>query len=358
MGKEKGKKVRIKDIAERAGVSTGTVDRVLHKRGEVNDATRAKIMLIVDELGYTPNIIARSLASKKTARLVVLFPDPKDNNPYWELPFKGISKGIKELKDYNVEVEAITFTASDENSFVEVSKAVLASNPDGVVFNPVHRDSSLAFIHSLEELSIPYIFFDINIKDANCLSYFGQDAFKSGVAAARLMHNSVSENSKILVVNLANNKLVPHHLKTREEGFFSFFNSLAPKQQRELISVKVDLLDLNEPGQTLTQVFKQHKNIEGIFAPNSRVFKVADFLRSTNNHKKLLIGYDIIEQNAASLDDEVIDYLICQKPEEQAYKAIMAMFSFIVTGVIPDSVNYSPIDVIFKENIHFYRTFK
>ena len=66
------KNTRIKDIALKAGVSIGTVDRVLHKRGEVSDGTKVKIQKIIDELDYRPNLLASSLASKKSVLIACL----------------------------------------------------------------------------------------------------------------------------------------------------------------------------------------------------------------------------------------------------------------------------------------------
>ena len=67
------RRVTIKDIAAMAGVSIGTVDRVLHNRGEVNQATHERVMSFVDELGYTPNLLAKSLALKKVLPLQFLY---------------------------------------------------------------------------------------------------------------------------------------------------------------------------------------------------------------------------------------------------------------------------------------------
>ena len=50
---EKKKKIRIKDIAQLANVSVGTVDRVLHNRGNVNEEKWEKVMKIINELSYT-----------------------------------------------------------------------------------------------------------------------------------------------------------------------------------------------------------------------------------------------------------------------------------------------------------------
>ena len=61
-------KIRIKDIARLANVSTGTVDRVLHNRGEVSAKSREKVEKVLKEINYQPNIYASALASKKSVR--------------------------------------------------------------------------------------------------------------------------------------------------------------------------------------------------------------------------------------------------------------------------------------------------
>ena len=51
-------KIRIKDIAERAGVSVGTVDRIIHNRPNVSAAARAKVEKVLEEINYQPNMYA------------------------------------------------------------------------------------------------------------------------------------------------------------------------------------------------------------------------------------------------------------------------------------------------------------
>lgn len=55
-------KIRIKDIAERAGVSVGTVDRVLHERPNVSKTAREKVEKALKEMNYQPNMYASALA--------------------------------------------------------------------------------------------------------------------------------------------------------------------------------------------------------------------------------------------------------------------------------------------------------
>src|SRR5512135_3080956 len=110
-------RVTIKDIAAMAGVSIGTVDPVLHNRGEVNQATHERVMSYVDELGYTPNLLAKSLALKKSFTIAVLVPDAGVNNPYWKKPLAGFKSASEELHDFNTKIIVLNYDAGEEKSF-------------------------------------------------------------------------------------------------------------------------------------------------------------------------------------------------------------------------------------------------
>jgi len=85
------KKYTIKDIAELAGVSKGTVDRVLHQRGKVSDKAQESVEKILKEIDYQPNPIARNLKNNKVYRICVLLPDPKED-AYWAPAVKNQKK--------------------------------------------------------------------------------------------------------------------------------------------------------------------------------------------------------------------------------------------------------------------------
>ena len=74
-----------------AGVSAGTVDRVMHNRGEVSEASRAKVQKILDEINYQPNMFAIGLAAKKKYSIYCLIPYYKEND-YWYSVAEGIKK--------------------------------------------------------------------------------------------------------------------------------------------------------------------------------------------------------------------------------------------------------------------------
>jgi DNA-binding LacI/PurR family transcriptional regulator len=65
-------KITIHDVARQAGVSTKTVSRVLNQQGEISSETRARVQAVIDALGYRPNILARSLVSRRSGMLGVV----------------------------------------------------------------------------------------------------------------------------------------------------------------------------------------------------------------------------------------------------------------------------------------------
>lgn len=71
---DKTKNVRISDIARMAGVSVGTVDRILHNRGKVSKTAQEKVNRVLQEVEYRPNLMARSLALKKQFNIAALIP--------------------------------------------------------------------------------------------------------------------------------------------------------------------------------------------------------------------------------------------------------------------------------------------
>lgn len=83
--------VRIKDIAIKTSVSTGTVDRVIHNRGSVSKKVKENVLRILNEMNYEPNLMGRTLGSHKVYNPGALILDPKSDS-FWEAPKAGIEK--------------------------------------------------------------------------------------------------------------------------------------------------------------------------------------------------------------------------------------------------------------------------
>ncbi len=346
-------KIRIKDIAEKIGVSRGTIDRVLHNRSDVKSDTRKKVLAAIKELGYTPNLLAKSLSSKKNVNIAVIIPEITKENPYWNKLHTGIQKAGEEIKDYNVYINCFTYQANNKTSYTESIEKALLSQPDGVVLHPIFEEEAFAFTTEMDLKNIPYVYIDIDLQKGNNLAYFGQNAWQSGFLAAKLLSLSIPSESHVLILKLSNSKGISYHLEKREAGFLSYLEK-HPQLNISVESFHIDLQVKNELSNTLNTAFENHSNLTGIFVAGSLVFNVAEYLKMQNINTVKLIGYDLIEANIKELKQGHIEILLSQKPVEQGYKSVIALFKNLVSKEDVDQINFSPIDIIVKENLAFY----
>jgi LacI family transcriptional regulator len=344
----------VKEIARRANVSTGTVDRVINNRTGVSKTTKNKILAIMKDLDYQPNILARRLASKKVLRFASLIPAVSTETEYWAAPIKGIEMAEAEIKQFGIVIDKYFYDQNDKQSFVKQTKNILKTAVDGILVAPIFIEESLAFSKLCNLKKIPQVFINSDIPNESRLSYIGPDLFQSGHLSAHMVNYLVRKGDKILIVNISKEIDSYHHLMRKEEGFRAYFKD----HKKKVRIIKTDITpdtDYASVSKKLTEVLSEHTNVKAIFVTNSRVFSVAQFLEKTNQEDIFLVGYDFLPQSIEYLKKEVIDFLICQKPQEQAYKGVMALYQNVVLNAEIEAVQYMPIDIITKENYKSYR---
>jgi Transcriptional regulators len=347
------KKARLKDIASLSGVSIGTVDRVLHDRGEVAEKTRDKVLKIARELNYTPNLMAQVLKSKKPYNLVSLLPGPTEENTFWVKHPLGMMKAMAELDPFPVNLTQINFDLLSEIDFVKNTKLVLKLQPDGVILAPIFQTESIAFCSSLVKQKIPFVFVDGYIQETDFLAYTGENVFQSGKVAGQLTEMITSHGKDLLIINITRNLQNVHHLNNRTKGFLSFFSNNGNK-----FGEKINL-NISDPGREnvkreLDKVFEKHPNIGSIFVSGSKSYKIADYIKDQDIRSVNIIGYDLLDRNIGHLKSGTIKFLIGQRPEEQTYKGVKKLFDYLSINKIPEKMEYLPIDVVTSENVDFF----
>ena len=92
---ESNNSATMEQVAKLAGVSIGTVDRVVHNRSGVSEKTKRKVYEVIEQIGYKTNIYASILSRRKSYRIIAVIPYFQIGS-YWELVYKVISKATKE----------------------------------------------------------------------------------------------------------------------------------------------------------------------------------------------------------------------------------------------------------------------
>jgi LacI family transcriptional regulator len=349
-------KVRIKDIAEIANVSVGTVDRVIHKRGEVSARTRERIERLLEEFNYKPDIAARSLALKREIHLAVMMPKVPDGHSFWEMPRQGIEQAIENLGHTQLFLHHFYFDQEDPVGFVDMVADFPFGLVEGLLFAPVFKEESQAFLERCASEQLPVVLFNSFVAASSVKSFVGQDARRSGCVAARLMSYGLPAGGDLAIINMSARKDNYSHIVEREKGFRSFFANLDWYRGR-LIGTDLNGAHEGQLGKKLEELFSAH-DIGGLFVTNSRVHEVAAKLEEGRHTGIRLVGYDLLHENVRYLKKGLIDFLISQKPEEQAFRGLNSLYNMVLFNRGADAKQWLPIDIITRENLPYYQTKK
>ncbi len=347
------KNVRIKDIAQLSGVSVGTVDRVLHNRGRVSEDALKKVLTVLEQIDYKPNLIARTLGSNKVYRIAVLVPDPRQD-PYWAASKAGIDEAEMEWHRYGVHVVPYFFNLYDKNSFREVAERVTQNPPDGLLIAPIFYHETLPYFKRFHSLGIPYVLVNTNIEQAGSLSFIGQNLYESGRLGGELMHLSQHGASGVLAVLHMNEDLDNSvHLAEKERGFREYF------EQKKTNAFEVRTLNLHNPSDSTFEeqlsALLQEPPLKGIFVSTSKgTYMMASFLERHHHGVIKLIGYDMLEENISYMKKGVIDFLINQNPKRQAFLGINHLVGHLILKKVAPAQELLPLEIISRENIDSY----
>lgn len=347
-------KIRIKDIAERAGVSVGTVDRVLHNRPNVSKPALEKVKKALSEMEYQPNVYASALAYNKSYTFYALIPQ-HESEAYWEEIEQGIKKAIEVRRDFNISVEIMYYERFNNKSFVECYQKCLESNPNGLIIVPMELDITKQFTDILHDKQIPFILLDSYMPDLKPLSFFGQDSFCSGYFAAKMLMLVASNEDEIMLLKrMKDGRVTSKQQVNREVGFRHYMHDHFPH-------IKITELCLpfkgtrNEYDSMFKEFFSTHENIHHCITLNSKAHIVGEFLLRNNMRDIQIMGYDMVAKNAECLRQGSMSFIIAQHGYQQGYSCVDTLFKAIVLKKKVQPVNYMPIELLTKENVDFYR---
>ena len=342
-------KIRLIDIAKKANVSLGTVDRVVNNRGNVAPETEKNIRQILNEFDYQTNLIASSLSSKRRPVFTVLVPKPQGED-YWFKIFSGIEKTEKAILQFGVKITKLLYDQDDYIQFAGLTSQILESRCDGVLIAPLFHKEVKGFVNDLEKENIPYVVIDSPIERSHSLCSISQDYFQSGVLAAKLIDYGLDKNDELLSISNLIYADYFEHVQERLNGLKYFFETQSKNKRTihflEIVNPKFEKLAV-----LLKEKLLKFPKIRGIFIDNSKAHWVGRILEENNITKIKLIGFDLIEQNIRYLQNGIIDFILFDYAENQGEQGLQILFDFIVSKKTIDQKIKMPIYIVTKENL-------
>ena len=135
------KQIKVKDIAQMAGISAGTVDRVLHKRGNVSEKSREAVEKVLAQVGYKYNIHTSAISYRKKIKFVITIPEAEEGE-YWGAIRNGLNHALEEFSDIETECNFLFYDQFNVDSCTHAFSQVLDSRPDAVIIGPTYIDET------------------------------------------------------------------------------------------------------------------------------------------------------------------------------------------------------------------------
>jgi LacI family transcriptional regulator len=348
-------KIRIKDIAERAGVSTGTVDRILHNRGKVSKKAREAVEKVLSEVDYKPNIHISGMSLKRKYRIIITMPHIF-RGEYWESIQNGILRALEEYQNIRVDYQIITYNQYDIFSCRSTFDQIIKMEADAMIIGPTFPAETVKLTNELDKRSIPYIFVDSAIKQSFPLAFFSSDHYTCGYLMSKLITSIIPKSSDIGIlqaVRIGNESANTTVL--RKKGFMDYLSE--KNLNNKILSIPFSLLEPEKNNFFLSQFFKENKNVGGIVVLNSRGNIIANYMYDNHIDNIKLVCVDLTQPNIEALKKDKIYFLIGQEPEQQGFLAMKTLIEYLVFRNPVQVENYVPLDILTKETINYYREF-
>lgn len=349
----KKKVIRIKDIAVKAKVSPGTVDRVIHGRGRVAEDVKIRVLKIIKDLRYEPNLMARTLGANRHYYIAALIPDHTEDS-YWLAPKTGIEKAENELKQYGVVVEQFVFKPYDVKSYIKKARELTATKPNGILLSPIFYHETLPFFESWKKAGIPFVLFNTQIAEYDPLSYIGQDSYQSGILAGKLIHFGQPDPCAILVAHIDEKISNAAHLLKKEQGLINYFRQKNLDHQYKIIRAELDRSNLSVFIKQMDNIIENTLHLKQIFVTTSKAYEIAMYLEQRHINDIKIIGYDLMPKSIQFLNKGTISFLINQNPKGQGYRGIYQLADHLVFKKEVSIIKYLPLDIVTKENLNYY----
>ncbi|MBA4700151.1 MAG: LacI family DNA-binding transcriptional regulator [Ruminococcus sp.] len=331
----------IQDIADRAGVSRGTVDRALNKRGRINPDVKRRILQIADEMEYVPR--KRKSENKKKVKIGIV--TQLSSASFMSRIRKGIQDAAKETasKDFELLIEECENVSEDSQmeSLLRLEKAGVA----GIAIMPVDGNLIRNKINELIEQGIKIVTFNTDIIGTRRSCFVGMDNIRSGRAAAGLMGLLTRKEGEVLAItghfgNSVNNM--------RVEGFTSELKESFP--DLHLVGVQSSFDEPGEVERLVTKSLDTFPDLKGIVvfsAGQEGVLKALAKQKIPSKQRPFVIVYDLTPENIAGLRNDGFDFVLDQNGYMQGHRALCILEDLIFGDALPTK-EYYYTDIVIK----------
>jgi LacI family transcriptional regulator len=334
-------RVGIKDIARELGVSIGTVDRGLNGKPGISPVTRARVLAFAAEVGYTPNLAARYLQSRRPFRVSVHL--PADVALFWDALREGILDAAAPFAPA-LQLDFRTCPRLGVGDAALLERA-LDDDPDGVIIAPGDPAALAPLLDEAAQRGIPVVCVVTDAPASPRLLSVSANPFSVGAVAGELLARFVPGRGE---VGFVAGRCPTHDHPDRLRGFAC---SLAAVNPALTLGPVVEVHDDDAHRRTRAMLLA-HPRLNGLYISTSNPLPV---LRAAEEEGRLA-GLRVV---ATDLCPGLVDWIragkvaatVDQRPLAQGRVAIRALYQFLQNRLDPPSVQRVVPDVVLSSNL-------
>lgn len=339
--------VTIKQIAEIAGVHRSTVDKVLHHRKGVSEEVRKRIQRIIEEYNYEVNPIGKALKMQDKVihiRVILLDVDA--------LSFikKGIELEHEQYQSFQIELSYIITSHSDVMGQQKALFQCVDDNVDGVIISPINTWEIILGIDRCMESEIPVITLNTDIKGSKRMVFIGQDGYKAGRIAGRLMGEFLRGQGKVALLTSDGDNYQSFAFGTREEGFREVIAESFPEIEVMHSIVVGESADTIK--RELSNICDNKVDLSGLFITCGGVAGIRSVLMKYRDRGIKVICYENYPEILSLMEEEIVTATLDSKIIGQGKKAMAVLFDFLLYNKYPERRHlYTETNIILKESL-------
>ena len=345
------KRVTIKDIAEKAGVSIGTVHCALNGKPGVGDDTRARVVETARQMGYRPNAVAASLKRGKL-RIAASFPGASDESRfYYTFVWEAIRDLIRAVGDFNIELIEVPFYRGVNNQAYELNDLLDNTKVDGLLTTGETDARGVAAIQGFIRNGIPVILIGNDIPQSGRLCCVQPNYEIIGRTLAELLTRQIPGEGGILLcagdVTVPSNYLIV-------QGFDAYLREHECKHTVYRVHSSGYPVGAIE---RFCREIKQREDLRACCAVNARasVALGSAIEKCEKSGSLMAVGSDLFAENVDFLRRGVFTNLLYKKPYSQAYTAARYLSDYLLQDDRPpQDLIYTSHEIVFQSSLSMY----
>lgn len=335
-----------KDLAEAAGVSLATIDRVLNERPNVSPKAARKVAEAIERIGFVRNPAAVALARNKTYRFRFVLPTSGDQ--YLSELIARVGEAREAARADSTEVEVARIAMSDPHHVAKYLAGIDHDELDGVAVmapeSPQVRDALLRLV----ERGVKVVQFLSGQERLESADYVGVDNFAAGATAGKIVGRFVGERrGKIVIVS---ETMMALDSIQRRLGFDSIINAQFP--QLECLPSLETYADEKRADLIIQRTLQHNPDTVAVYVLSSEARIPLTAVWNTHDPRPLtIVAHERTPFSEQALLDERIDAVIAQDPGHAVRSALRIMRARSDHRELLASQERIRIEVLLKENL-------